>query len=324
MQHPTREELDRLGPARLEAVAETVLRGLPLGWSIRACEAGTATAAARILFSLGEARFAYLPGGPCRIGFDVENWHPSDFEQESWTSSAEEWGLDGTIRDHLARTTRRPAIVELPPLLVETNAQLRGFEWLSPQSEEAKSILDRTAPNVVEATHDDTIYRFETRADGSRAVQRKAPMSHAALCKEIARDGMRLPTEEEWESFCAAGPTLFPWGDHAPCDHYPIEKPPSADDLDRDQDFPAGWAAHRHPNRWGIQPPHDPYKCERIAKPDVVRGGDGGTTICGGAGYFLGWLPLAPAWFEKELCGSVVEGGWDEVDGLSRRVLAVD
>jgi hypothetical protein len=39
-----------------------------------------------------------------------------------------------------------------------------------------------------------------------------------------------------------------------------------------------------------------------MAEPGITRGGDGGAAICGGTGFFIGWLALATAYFEEESC----------------------
>ncbi len=39
-----------------------------------------------------------------------------------------------------------------------------------------------------------------------------------------------------------------------------------------------------------------------MAEIGTTRGGDGGCTICGGAGFFMGWLTLATAYFEEHSC----------------------
>ena len=58
-----------------------------------------------------------------------------------------------------------------------------------------------------------------------------------------------------------------------------------------------------------------------VAEVGTTRGGDGGNTICGGAGFFTGWLTLATAYFEREVCRhdpneSLMEGYY-----IGRRVL---
>ncbi|HEX8201926.1 MAG TPA: hypothetical protein VF590_15730 [Isosphaeraceae bacterium] len=66
--------------------------------------------------------------------------------------------------------------------------------------------------------------------------------------------------------------------------------------------FPPDWDLHRRANAFGIHIASDPYKSELLAEPDTTRGGDGGGTIRGGTGFFVGWLTLATAYFEEHAC----------------------
>jgi hypothetical protein len=66
--------------------------------------------------------------------------------------------------------------------------------------------------------------------------------------------------------------------------------------------FGAGWDQHQCPNAFGLQIASDPYKLELTAQIGITRGGDGGSMICGGAGWFIGWLALATAYFEEHAC----------------------
>jgi hypothetical protein len=66
--------------------------------------------------------------------------------------------------------------------------------------------------------------------------------------------------------------------------------------------FTSSWEYHRQPNAFGLLIASDPYKYELVAEIGVTRGGDGGCTICGGAGFFIGWLTLATAYFEEHSC----------------------
>ena len=169
------------------------------------------------------------------------------------------------------------------------------------------------------------------RDDGSTAQEYS---THADEVAALQRDGFRLPTSDEWEHACGAGAsTLFRWGDHAPCDRYPpdasveeaefrarwvqsegkLTRPPGGFVSDFDQ--------HRRPNAFGLHIASDPYRSELVAEADMSRGGDGGSMICGGAGYFLGWLPLATAWFDPAFCrrepGEPIQVGYT----VMRRVL---
>jgi hypothetical protein len=132
----------------------------------------------------------------------------------------------------------------------------------------------------------------------------------------LADATFRFPTSDEWEYACGAGAsTLFRWGDHVPCDRYPTDVSPaeaawrrlwvfSGGKLERPAEgFASDWEFHRQPNAFGLQMASDPYKYELLAEPGIFRGGDGGATICGGAGFFAGWLTLATAYFEEYACG---------------------
>ena len=66
--------------------------------------------------------------------------------------------------------------------------------------------------------------------------------------------------------------------------------------------FSSDWDYHRQPNAFGLLIASNPYKYELVAEIGVTRGGDGGCTICGGAGFFFGWLTLATAYFEEHSC----------------------
>lgn len=320
MHHPERAEFDALSPGGLAALAETLCLDLPDGWSIGRIASGEEGKPAQLLLGVAGAQFSYIPGDEYRLGFDASRWRPSAAEQASFADSAEEWGLDQTIEEWVARQTQPPRIVRLGPFLCETVAGAFGFERLDPQSEEARSILARTSPSTRLYVDGSIAYRIDRTTEPR--IARKRPVPHAALTAAYAAKGFRLPSAEEWEAACAGGAgTLYPWGDHAPCDRYPIDPPVPADDPDRDVGFPPGWDAHRRPNQRGIQGPHDPYKGERVAKPDRLIGGDGGAMICGGAGFFLGWLPLAPSWFDPEICQGPDITHWAETEALSRRVL---
>jgi hypothetical protein len=100
----------------------------------------------------------------------------------------------------------------------------------------------------------------------------------------LADRGLRLPSPDEWEWFCGAGTaTLFRWGDDCPADDYPINL-----------------TAEDYPNVFGLKIGLDPYDAERTSQDTVTCGGDGGTMICGGSGFFLGWLGLATAFRDPE------------------------
>ncbi len=146
----------------------------------------------------------------------------------------------------------------------------------------------------------------------------------------------RVTDPDEWEHLCAGGSTtLWRWGDDVPSDMLPTDVSPaeaawrrawakSGGMLARPEGgFPAAFEAHRRPNAFGLSIAAIPYLSELTAAPGVTRGGDGGCTICGGAGILLGWLPLATSYGEPDDCehgaGDVVDPGHT----VARRVSVV-
>ncbi len=115
-------------------------------------------------------------------------------------------------------------------------------------------------------------------------------LSYQEVEKAVAEEGFRLPTSDEWEYACAAGSrTLFRWGNDCPLNRYPIGKKARY-----------RFNLHRKPNAFGLNIASNPYHWEVCAWPDFLRGGDGGSMLCGGVGFFAGWLTLASAFLDRD------------------------
>jgi hypothetical protein len=293
------------------AVAGQLLRQLPQGFSLVGVEGRVAR------FEHDDRTFALVPGGPARIGFDVTRWQPSKDERKSWARTVREHRLP-ELHDYLAQVTRRPREVEVTAMLVATRPEDVGWEPLAlgdPRVAEFTRDVERAGSPTIRGCSGDAHFEL-SYVDGRLSgawLARKA--THAELAAGVERAGFRLPTSDEWEYLCGAGSsTLFRWGDHAPCDRYPPDlsveeaefratrvtsggqlKPPPGG-------FVSDWDLHRQPNGLGLHIAADPYQYELVAEADVTRGGDGGSMICGGVGYFMGWLPLATAWFDPAFC----------------------
>lgn len=188
-------------------------------------------------FEFDGAVFVYVPGGRVTLGFDANQWTPSEAELDSFSDTAADYGIGETISEYVGQVTLSPRTVDVASLLVEQ--------------------IPRTP-----------------RPDAS----------HAEVTAAVAP--FRLPASDEWEHLIGGGSTtLFRWGDHAPTDRYPIDE---------------GFSLHRQPNAYGVSSDGNPYHSELLDTPEVVRGGDGGMMICGGAGYWIAWLTLATAFFDRE------------------------
>jgi hypothetical protein len=143
-------------------------------------------------------------------------------------------------------------------------------------------------------------FLLEEHANGDR---RHEPVAHHVITEELAREGFRLPSSDEWEYAAAAGTrALFRWGDTCPRDTYPISK--GSDDPDSTPDD-----LHVRPNAFGLIYSPNPYHWEVCAEANILRGGDGGSSICGGYGTFAAWLSLAPAYRVEWTHPLIFDGG---------------
>jgi hypothetical protein len=276
-----------------EAEAKQLAKGLPVGFAFESIRSFSAIQDPWVAtYRFKDANFVLVPSTTATIGFDTEReWIPTPEEEESWDDTGAEYGFDSTIKEHIEQVTLRPRTVVTKPLLVETKAHEVGWERIGFNDPEVQEIIREYGNNRnVEFCRGDVSTRVRTTDDGPSVAERALQMNYHDVSRQFHDTGFRLPTSDEWEFLCGCGsPTLFRWGDHAPCDRYPI-------DVSRDD-----WDLHRRPNPFGLLIAFNPYKCELVAEPGLTRGGDGGGTICGGAGFFVGWLTLATSYFEEEI-----------------------
>jgi hypothetical protein len=248
------------------------------------------------LYTWNNSTFALIPGGTATIGYDPDrSWEPHADELESWKRTSHEYGIEKTIDEQVADATLPRRETRISPLLVETRAAELGWEPIDPSDDEVNAILRKHKKEAeVTICYGESSTRVTRGLDGTVAAERSTHPTLADLQVRLAKHGFRFPTSDEWEYFCGAGAeTLFRWGDHAPCDRYLVDKWPPTQ---------PSWEKHRQPNAFGLYIAFDPYKCELVAEPGVSRGGDGGSMICGGAGFFVGWLTLATSYFEEHSC----------------------
>ena len=108
------------------------------------------------------------------------------------------------------------------------------------------------------------------------------------LLAGLEQQGFSLPTADEWAYLCGGGcRTLFPWGDGIDYSMH-LHHFESPEDEDKPFDMEG-------PNFFGLSIAYDPYMREVVkAEQFTTCGGDGGRSICGGLGIFLGFLPCSP------------------------------
>lgn len=242
-------------------------------------------------FSRGDigdlVEFVLVPGGEVSLGFDGRDFRPSARQIESFAESANAYDLDSSINSFVDSQTSARRVASVAPMLIEFEARpvepRQDVEPLSPGD-----------PMFVE------------RSSGALRVGCRPPTTVPYVVERLAETGMRLPTCDEWENACGGGATtLFRWGDDSPMDFYPTDT--CAEDRDRKRVWalslgklaykpaPAKWTWHLRPNLFGLRIANDPYRSDLVSDGPLALGGDGGCNICGGAGFFLGWLPLASA-----------------------------
>ncbi|MCU7337464.1 SUMF1/EgtB/PvdO family nonheme iron enzyme [Escherichia albertii] len=110
-------------------------------------------------------------------------------------------------------------------------------------------------------------------------------ISYQELIQEIQKSGFDLPGEDEWEYLCGGGSrTLWRWGnsfDYKMKIPFITSEEPTTWDIE--------W-----PNQFGLKIAFNPYLQEIINDKDtLLKGGDGGCNLCGGANIALGFLPVA-------------------------------
>jgi hypothetical protein len=246
------------------------------------------------IFEYGGALFSLMPGGEVQIGYEADNFRPTDEQIESFQDNAEEYGFDLDIYSYVQSVTTPPRKVTIAAMLVEIQPTKIGLEAISSEELKIQNLLE-DFPDSPSINCGDR-YGFDCGKDGSVAAWQIISKTQEDIVTELAAEGLRLLTFDEWEYGCGAGSTtLFRWGDFSPSNFYPTNNL-------------ADWKLHLQPNLFGLHIAQNPYECEIISDKYTVRGGDGGCSICGGMGSFFGWLPLATAYWEPDVLEWLDEG----------------
>lgn len=293
--------------------------------------AGRTQRIARFIYN--DALFVLIPGCEAQLGYDASRFQPSLAQRESYQASADEYEIALDIYAFVDAMTRAPEAAQLAPFLLEAQPSEIGLEPILPDEPMIRELLERHDSQQIESYKR---CRVRRNPDGTVEAWRIRPTRHADIVRRLAADGMRLPSSDEWEYACGGGSaTLFRWGDTCPCDRYPLDN--TADEARRKRDWALSggtiafepdapdWDLHLRPNQFGLTIAQNPYHYEAVADPAVLRGGDGGSSMCGGAGFFLSWLSLATAYWDtsyRELMPKDVKK-FDLSNSFMRRLIPI-
>jgi hypothetical protein len=164
---------------------EALARALPHGVTFAGLEAhaycGRAHRIARFRLHGGDdaTEFVLVPGSKASLGFDGNDFRPTEQQIESFTQSAEEYGIGASIREFVDSQTSTQRVAHVAPTLFEVEAREISVERVDPDDpafDELRRRLHGKGPTRMEHTggHLDG-YILERDAGGSCRAWRRLP-----------------------------------------------------------------------------------------------------------------------------------------------------
>lgn len=232
--------------------------------------------------------FVFVPGDTVVLGWtDFVEGMDRDTQQEMVECLAEYdvEDIDGFLKSSMSPVRE----VTIGPMLVERKLNEIGWYQVAHDSKilapYQKHIEEFRSQNYGSLTvHKRISIR---RVEGEMLSYAYQSLTYDKLIQQTQREGFDLPNEDQWEYLCGGGSrTLFRWGDSF--DYTMKLKHFTGGQLD-DKPYTL-----EEPNHFGLSMAYDPYKYE-VVNDDAcfLKGGDGGSYICGGMGLVIGYLPVA-------------------------------
>ena len=109
-----------------------------------------------------------MPGGEVQIGYEADNFRPTDEQIESFQDTAEEYESDLDIYSYAQSVTTPPRKVTMAPMFVEIQATNIGLEAISSEELKIQNLL-QDFPDSQSVNCGDR-YGFERGKDGSVAA----------------------------------------------------------------------------------------------------------------------------------------------------------
>lgn len=245
------------------------------------------------VFTQGGRTFHFVPGDTVTLGWERFAMGLGEGDLAELTELFEECAIQSTPEGFLREELTPVRQADIPPMLVSPVLEEIGWEPVSLQD-----------PRLL--AHPDWLEDFQQymrsgggglNLSGCARLDRVGDqwqaflyhnITYPELKEQLKRQGHALPTADEWAYLCGGGcRTLFPWGDGFKEDMHLLYF-----------EFPGMAGAPydmKEPNFFGLSIAYDPYQQEVVEADTLTTcGGDGGCSICGGSGPFLGFLPCSP------------------------------
>ena len=245
------------------------------------------------IFEKDGREFVFVPGDTVTLGWERFAIGLSQDSREELDYLFQEWEMEQDPEEMIRESMAPVRQAAIGPMLVGRELEELCWEpvtmddprltahpdWLKQFREFAWSDLDSLTMHQsarIERTEKGFQICIYNRTD------------YDELLAGLEKQGLSLPTADEWAYLCGGGcRTLFPWGDGMDYSMH-LHHFESPEDEDKPFDM-------EEPNFFGVSIAYDPYMREVVkAGQFTTCGGDGGRSICGGLGIFLGFLPCSP------------------------------
>ena len=244
------------------------------------------------IFKKDGREFVFVPGDTVTLGWEQFAVGLNQESREELEYLFREWEMERDPEEMIRESMAPVRQAAIGPMLV--GRELEEINWEPVKLEDPRlrsewledfrqfALTDRDSLTLVGRA------RFERDSD-SWQVSLYHEVDYLDFQNRLQKQGFSLPTADEWAYLCGGGcRTLFPWGDGL---DYSMRLR-WFEDMDEDENRPYDM---EEPNFFGLSIAYDPYMREVVkAEQFTTCGGDGGRSICGGLGIFLGFLPCSP------------------------------
>ena len=287
-----RPQFDRLSPEEKRPIMERLAAQYRLDfvrmehfgrWGQR-CTTG--------IFKKDGREFVFAPGDTVILGWEQFAAGLNQESREELEYLFREWEMERDPTELIGESMAPVRRAAIGPMLV--GRELEEINWEPVKLDDPRlrpewledfrqfALTDRNSLTLVGRA------RFERDGDSWQASLYHE-VDYPDFQNRLQKQGFSLPTADEWAYLCGGGcRTLFPWGDGLDYSmrlHW-------FEDMDEDENRPYDM---EEPNFFGLSIAYDPYMREVVQADRLTTcGGDGGRSICGGLGIFLGFLPCSP------------------------------